>query len=145
MTWQLSLSWIWKDKWCSTLSSIMFFYESLVVREFPGSPMVRTLHFHYWGPRFNPCPGNGYLTRCAVQPKNNNNDNFLKAGSLGLSWWLSAKESSCQCRRHGFHPWSGKIPRAVEQLSPWATTTEPVLWRPRSASREASAMSSPTT
>ena len=28
---------------------------------------------------------------------------------------------------HGFEPWSGKIPRAVEQLSPYATTTEPAL------------------
>ena len=27
----------------------------------------------------------------------------------------------------GFDPWSGKIPHAVEQLSPCATTTEPVL------------------
>ena len=26
-------------------------------------------------------------------------------------------ESTCQCRRHGIHPWSGKIPQAVEQLS----------------------------
>ena len=26
---------------------------------------------------------------------------------------------------HGFEPWSGKIPRAAEQLSPCATTTEP--------------------
>ena len=23
-------------------------------REFPGSPVVRTLHFHCWGPRFDP-------------------------------------------------------------------------------------------
>ncbi|XP_073657573.1 serologically defined colon cancer antigen 8 isoform X3 [Tursiops truncatus] len=30
-------------------------------------------------------------------------------------------------RRHGFDPWSGKIPHAVEQLSPCATTTEPAL------------------
>ncbi|XP_061006717.1 zinc finger protein 124-like [Dama dama] len=30
-------------------------------------------------------------------------------------------------RRHGFDPWSGKIPRAREQLSPCATITEPVL------------------
>ena len=29
--------------------------------------------------------------------------------------------------RHGFEPWSGKIPHAAEQLSPCATTTEPVL------------------
>jgi len=24
--------------------------------------------------------------------------------------WLSGKESACQCRRCGFHPWVGKIP-----------------------------------
>ena len=29
------------------------------------------------------------------------------------------------CRGHGFYPWSGKIPRAVGQLSPRATATEP--------------------
>ena len=28
----------------------------------------------------------------------------------GLSWWLSGKESTCQCRRHGFDPWVSKIP-----------------------------------
>ena len=28
------------------------------------------------------------------------------------------KESTCQCRRHGFDPWSGKIPHALEQLRP---------------------------
>ena len=30
----------------------------------------------------------------------------------GLLWWLSGKESACQCRRHrrgGFNPWVGKI------------------------------------
>ena len=31
------------------------------------------------------------------------------------------------CKGHGFKPWSGKIPHAAEQLSPCATTTEPVL------------------
>ena len=35
--------------------------------------------------------------------------------------------SVCQCRRHGFNPWSGKIPHALEKLSPRATTSEPVL------------------
>ena len=43
----------------------------------------------------------------------------------GLPWWLSGKESACQCRRHRFDPWSGKIPHATEQLSLWATTVEP--------------------
>ena len=27
-----------------------------------------------------------------------------------LPWWLSGKEPTCQCRRHGFDPWVGKIP-----------------------------------
>ena len=30
--------------------------------------------------------------------------------SLGLSRWLSGKESTCQCRRCGIDPWAGKIP-----------------------------------
>ena len=29
---------------------------------------------------------------------------------IGLPWWLSGKESTCQCRRHGFDPWVRKIP-----------------------------------
>ena len=29
----------------------------------------------------------------------------------GLPWWLSGKEFACQCRRHGFDPWVGKIPK----------------------------------
>ena len=33
--------------------------------------------------------------------------------SLGLPWWLSGKESACQCRRQGFDPWSGKISHAT--------------------------------
>ena len=28
----------------------------------------------------------------------------------GLPWWLSGKESTCQCRRHRFGPWSGRSP-----------------------------------
>ena len=30
-------------------------------------------------------------------------------GMDGLPRWLSGKESACQCRRHGFHPWSRNI------------------------------------
>ena len=29
---------------------------------------------------------------------------------LWLPWWLSGKESACQCRRQGFDPWVRKIP-----------------------------------
>ena len=28
----------------------------------------------------------------------------------GLPRWFSGKESACQCRRHGFDPWVGKMP-----------------------------------
>ena len=52
---------------------------------------------------------------------------ILRKGFLGLPWWCSGQESACQCRGHRFEPWSGKIPHAVEQLSPCATTTEPAL------------------
>ena len=29
---------------------------------------------------------------------------------LGLPKWLSSKESACQCRTPGFHPWVKKTP-----------------------------------
>ena len=48
----------------------------------------------------------------------------------GLPWWRSGWESACQCREHGFEPWSGKIPHATEQLGPWATITEPARLEP---------------
>ena len=39
-------------------------------------------------------------------------------GILGLPWWLSSKESACQCRRHRLDPWDGKISCRKE----WQTT-----------------------
>ena len=45
----------------------------------------------------------------------------------GFPWWLSGKESACQCRRHGLDPWSRKIPHAMEQLNPCARTTKPMF------------------
>ena len=37
------------------------------------------------------------------------------------------KNPPANARRHGFEPWSGKIPHAAEQLSPCDATTEPAL------------------
>ena len=37
---------------------------------------------------------------------------------IGLPWWLSGKESACQCRRCGFDPWNGKISRRKWQSTP---------------------------
>ena len=68
-----------------------------------------------------------YRESCSLKWKNNLK---LCEGikiSIGFPWWLKGKESACQCRRHGFNPWSGKFPHAVEQLSPQVTITETVL------------------
>ena len=36
---------------------------------------------------------------------------FTRVSHLqGLPWWLSGKESTCQHRRHGFNPGSGRYP-----------------------------------
>ena len=55
---------------------------------------------------------------------------FSKLNHWGLPWWRSGWESACQCRGHGFEPWSGRIPHAAEQLGLWATTTEPAHLEP---------------
>ena len=51
-------------------------------------------------------------------------------GASLVAQWLRI---ACQCRGHGFEPWSRKISHAAEPLSPWATTTEahvPQLLKP---------------
>ena len=65
-----------------------------------------------------------------------NKNHFIKNKSQGLPWWLSGKESACQCRRYGLESWYRKIPHAKEQLSPCITTTEPVLWNPEATTTE---------
>ena len=67
-----------------------------------------------------------------IQIKKEKKKNFT-----GFPWWLSGKESTSQCRRYGFDPWSGKIPHVVEQPSFYAATTEPVLWSLGAATTEA--------
>jgi len=55
-----------------------------------------------------------------------------KKETSGLPSW-NGKESACQCRRHGFDPWSGKIPHVEGQLCPCTSTTEPTYhncWSP---------------
>ena len=58
-------------------------------------------------------------------------------------WWLSGKESACQCRRQRFDPRSGNIPRAAEQLNPRATTTEPKLQSVGTAAAEPTPLPAP--
>ena len=44
---------------------------------------------------------------------------ILLQGMQGLPWWLSGKESACQCRTCQFNPWVGKIP--------WRSKWQPTL------------------
>ena len=34
----------------------------------------------------------------------------MRAPAVGLPWWISGNESTCQCRRPRFDPWVRKIP-----------------------------------
>ena len=51
-----------------------------------------------------------------------------KLSLIGLLPWLIDKESSCQCRRYGFDPWSGKIPTCHRATKPVCHNCEPMLW-----------------
>ena len=44
---------------------------------------------------------------------------------IGLPWCSSGKESACQCKKHRFNPWSGRIPYTVEHLSPVSQLLSP--------------------
>ena len=65
--------------------------------------------------------------------------------TLRLPWWSSDSESTCQCRRHGFNLWLGKILHAADQLNPHvpqlrslcSRAREPQLLSPRTATAEA--------
>ena len=50
---------------------------------------------------------------------------------IGLPWWSSGWGSACQCRGHGFHPWSRRIPPRPRQLGPGATQLKPELHNER--------------
>ena len=56
---------------------------------------------------------------------------------IGLPWWLSGKESTCQCRRLGFDSWVWKIP--------WRRKWQPTLvFLPRKSHRHRSLVGTPT-
>ena len=63
------------------------------------------------------------MTMSKSQQKIDHNAKTVKHLEEGLPWWLSGKESTCQCRRHRFNPWSRKISHAVEQLNLGTTTS----------------------
>ena len=63
-------------------------------------------------------------------------DSFSNNNNLGFPGG-PVIESALRRRGHRFDPWSGKIPRAMEQLSPRTATADPVLWSLRAEATEA--------
>ena len=57
-----------------------------------------------------------------------------------LAWWLSGKESACQCRRLRFDPCSVKIPYTPERLSPFPTQLKPLCHRAHTPQQEKEAL-----
>ena len=56
---------------------------------------------------------------------------------MGLPWWSSGDESTCQRRRHGLDPHLGtKILHAAGELSPCATPMEACTPRVRAPQKE---------
>ena len=103
--------------WSTLFLSILFVCQRLLMRAINSSPVGHLSFFQrsqdFWG--------GPHKAKDTVQLKDRNS---------GLPWWRSGWESACQCRGHGFKPWSGKIPHAAEQLGPWATITEPACLEP---------------
>ena len=52
---------------------------------------------------------------------------------IGLYMWLSGKESTCQCRRHGFNRWVEKMANYTSIHAwkiPWTRLFDNVCWKP---------------
>ena len=90
----------------------------------PAIRLSRKQILHFLGSVNNSCGFSSELPALQAPPSMTSFYSSFK-NPRGLPWWRSGWESACQCRGHGFEPWSGKIPHAAEQLGPWATTTEP--------------------
>ena len=83
---------------------LMAFWFISFLSFFYFDTFIPKLEYHFW------CPRIFSLVFYSKFP--------LPLRLSGLPWWLSGKKSACQCRRHGFDPWSRKIPHTMEPLSP---------------------------
>ena len=50
---------------------------------------------------------------------------FFLSWSIEFPWWLNSKESTCQCRRRGFHSWVSEDPLEEEM----ATQCSILAWK----------------
>ena len=54
-------------------------------------------------------------------------ENLIKKAFWRVPWWSSGKESTCQCRRHRFNPWSREMPHVLGLLSLCAATATELM------------------
>ena len=67
----------------------------------------------------------------------------FKISKWGPPWQSCGQESTCQCREHGFDPWSWWISHAMKLLGPCTTTTKPELLSLRAIMTEPTATTYP--
>ena len=70
------------------------------------------LHCHVWDTQpVGSCRVTGAQLGALWRPREAGWGQFKREGYMyTCPWWLSGKESTCQCRRQGFNPWFQKIP-----------------------------------
>ena len=47
---------------------------------------------------------------------------------MGLPWWLSGKETACQCRSLRFDPWAGEDPLEKEMATHSSILAWEISW-----------------
>ena len=65
-------------------------------------------HLAWYSPRFSESPS--FHKQMGRRAAISTCEFYETAYHFWLSWWFSGKESACQCRRHRFDPWVGKVP-----------------------------------
>ena len=108
-------------------------------------PQVLFAHWQYWASDTRPqsCSASQLMTTPSIQwlrpkfwglfvlPLSLSHPTFNPSiNPIDSTFKIFPSSSACQCRGHGFEPWSGKIPRAAEQLGPWATVAGPARLEP---------------
>ena len=80
-------------------------YQKHHIQEFPGSPVVGTLSIHHRGPGIQSLLGKLESRKlCGTAKKKKKKKKKKVRKKKEFPWWLSGKESTYQCRRHGFDP-----------------------------------------
>ena len=87
-------------------------------------------HHQFDGCEFEWTPGvgdgQGGLACCSSwgRKESDMTEQLNRTELMGLLWWLSVKESACQCKSLGFDPWVRKIPWRRKWQPTWVFLSE---------------------